>query len=734
MPTTAIDFNGRRKLQIRGQRVYAKTKWVDAWELFGESSGVARWGVHCTSASWAAAPSLPEAELVYRYGRGRARESAEENVLKTWDPLTLPSLAYVRIEFDVFDPADQSVEVLSWYGVTGRLVDSRLGDQVADVPSGFQSLPCVGMQWLLERNYILTSRVLVSASNPLDPQIEIIQRGLTFNDGRNRTVDSHLVSLGSTWSHNGPVFSHDRNGESWSTRSIVNYLLAFQTPVDVNDKTLKPIFWRLADPNGYLPDWDSPVIDSHALTTSTILRQLIPRTRGLGYYFDVVPGAAPGVDAVELRPFTFVGADVSLAAGLTLPANQDQYEIKNRNDRSGGAVVVVDDAFSRFHRVRVRGRRQLTVFSFSTGDIDLTAGWDVDGYERAATSLPGYPDENEWDQRQAANKYFREHVANPDTYRRFVFPADWDYLARGGELALQSEVSGQADYSWVPGCRVSRKLPLQAGVDYSQSPFQQSAGSVFLDPFVVFKLSFGPDRYVDSRVMDSLGITDQADNFDWSAHIVPLDGECGFNLEVRGAPKHVIDFGNSALVWQPEDERLGGWELSEAIFTVAVFSDTYCERVIDSTAAGVSTVPAAEDFVREKIIEAGDSFQLNRIVEGTVFGVDESGALREYGGGVDPYVRDDRDAMLPIARLALEWYGRDRRAISFDSSQLTAKIRIGGLITKLIGSGDPPAETEVNTVVTRIDLQTPIVKGDSVPVPRMNWQTSYAELDVLGVS
>lgn len=111
---------------ILGHRVYAKLKWKDPWVL--------KEHVMCESASWAAAPSMGSASLYYRYGPGVYPGVEPGDWLEKFD---LPTLAFVRIDFDVAElPDDQdlaanpTITTRSWYGVVGTLVEAFSGSDV----------------------------------------------------------------------------------------------------------------------------------------------------------------------------------------------------------------------------------------------------------------------------------------------------------------------------------------------------------------------------------------------------------------------------------------------------------------------------------------------------------------------------------------------------------------------------------------------------------------------------
>ena len=326
MAVTTITINGRKRLSVLGNRVYAKLKWEDPWDLKAD--------VHATNVSWSAAPDMPSASLYYRYGpRGGVNWGTALN------PFSLPMLAYVKIEVDMYDPYDLSTKTATWYGVAGRLVDKREGVELNDgdpsptyYPVGTQTIECVGMEWLLSRSYIDRSWVMV------DGIPSLAEHGHTFNDrgrgNQDATLRTVVIHLAKSWTRQIPVFTSDPAATKlWSTKTIVQYLLAAAAPRLGSSDTDHPIQFKLRDTDTVLPTWDAPVVEAHGIAATTILNQLIARQRGMGYRYVVdTDDDDPTSQTVWLEPFTFTDTAITLPSGNTLPANSRQFAIDILDD------------------------------------------------------------------------------------------------------------------------------------------------------------------------------------------------------------------------------------------------------------------------------------------------------------------------------------------------------------------------------------------------------------------
>jgi hypothetical protein len=128
------------------------------------------------------------------------------------------------------------------------------------------------------------------------------------------------------------------------------------------------------------------------------------------------------------------------------------------------------------------------------------------------------------------------------------------------------------------------------------------------------------------------------------------------------------------------------------------------------------------DFVRTLYIDAADWAALHYVAPHTVVAVEFGQLVRTNEGGL---IRDDRGFLRRIARLAYEWYGRNRQAMTLTYAGATPICRVGDLIVE-IGTGD--TREDVRTVVTEVRIDFAQHDGD---VHRTTLQTHWAELDVL---
>ena len=136
-------------------------------------------------------------------------------------------------------------------------------------------------------------------------------------------------------------------------------------------------------------------------------------------------------------------------------------------------------------------------------------------------------------------------------------------------------------------------------------------------------------------------------------------------------------------------------------------------------------VPAAltgpQDAVRLLVIDAGRRAELHYVAPGTVVDTDD-GQLERHAGG---FIRDDRPWLQDLARLAFEWYGRQRQAFTLSYRQASGLFYVGDLITTI---GKAATLETVRTVITEVRIELAQSTND---VHRTSIRTQWAELDAL---
>ncbi len=766
--------------QILGHRVYAKLKWQDPWEL--------KEHVMCESATWSAAPSMGSATLYYRYGPGVFPGVEPGDWLAKFD---LPTLAFVRIDFDVARlPDDEEMEAnptivtRKWYGVVGTLVeafsgsdvqlttdDGSGGTQPIYIIQGKQTLNAVGLEWLLDRQYV--NRSWYQLGDGL--LVNEARRGWAFNMvgpeiSRNASREDVEAPNGTFTKIFNYSDRQDLFGSSkyWTTTGIIKYLLGWHMGRNQAGSVNMP--WKLNDLYDLLRNdqTERPSFgpDIHGTTVWQLLNQLVARQRGYSFYLTVSGDTLTDSEAAEVQliPFTLTAEDIQLpfeivVAGsgkfepATIKANPHQYAIDLTNDRTAGPIVVTKDAFSEYDQVEVYGARAVHCTSISGGWIsrNYTAQQELD-YESGGSGESGYPT-GEVAEMQRWHAEYRNRPALQDVYRHFVletpldttvfdnpvFPADYDDPVNnpdgnGRDLPLEELV-------------IWDKVPLVAGVDYTdQESFESSSvsglfGSEFiplesrqlLEPAIYFEIDnkwYAGDKISVSQDVES---PTEDDNFQFSVRVLPNSKLPGhFYLDVYGQPQHVIARGDFDP--QPDDKVVGGVNYYDSWITLAFLADYHC------TARWPEKLSEDPDYnpdatLRVRMINAGEAYQFHLVLDGTTFGVEDD--LRLEVGDKPIIVRDDRDKLKEIARMAFLWYGKPRRSLQFSTQWITDAFEVGDMITGMIvdRNGNPfevddYIGEEINTCITSITIRNQ-VGGENQPPPSVEYKTEFSELDVI---
>jgi hypothetical protein len=161
------------------------------------------------------------------------------------------------------------------------------------------------------------------------------------------------------------------------------------------------------------------------------------------------------------------------------------------------------------------------------------------------------------------------------------------------------------------------------------------------------------------------------------------------------------------------------------LLTLALQDNRCCEGKYPFDGFGDATwVDAQYGFV----IHAGDEYRQDYLVPGTVVDVDTDGSLITTDGG---YVRDDTDTLKLLARIAYEWWSQERMIITLTTTDLSPALDIGVLIGTVGDSVMPGNEhyETVNTVISELRIEWPILKDRDLEVPVMTIVTGAGELD-----
>jgi hypothetical protein len=730
--------------RVPRQRCYWKARWQDPW-----AEVPALW---CDFSEWSAAPSMPVAGFRWQYGLklepGEVQfgpRFRENNRLRF----------FTKVVYDIYEPGEfVNANQWNWVGVLdielddqhGPIFEAIDGGDIVAFATGVNHFTAYGVESLLDCQRIRTS--LVGPTSAVGQYW--VKEGLQFNAPG---IDGHVIGNRSTGELVGGGFGFHAartGGAKWNSYTIVDYLLRHQTPADNSNTPQIPFV--LEDSNGVIPDWDEPVLQQQGRTTRELLNSLISRQRVRGHYFDVVTPDGGGIEQVRLRPFSFSENLYYLEnpSSAFVPPNHDPIIIACERDR-GATLSVKRSAADKFDRICVQGAKRTSTATFSFADGTLDIGWPIaleELYEQAASTAGDYAALEE-DEKFVRNLTARKADKLRPVYARFVLPDPFSYVVGDGlgepdEWLTPDDEDAESFVRIAPQDRqFLPHLALRAGFDYTAN--NVGLGTItahapgahhYLEPIVLFRRydwTEGNPRY---RHIESVGINaeseiESVENLEFYTAQVRVDHEDGsLWLNVAGeGQQHAIaksDFTPLAV-----DIEQGYSDFRQMICTLTV---AWSERVEQFWP---EELPFGVDAIRTLTIDAGDDYQLNYIVPGTTVQLDpKTGALQQSTGG---FLRDDRNQLSGIARLAYEWYGQTRKAISLDTTTISTELALGQLVVSLgdpdlAGDGDVLTE-EVRSCITSLRIESPVSFGETaVPGPvKLSLQTAYGEMDPLAM-
>lgn len=723
---TAYDLTPDLLTDANASRVFLREHWSDDWEEVEY--------LEAAYVGYAASPSVSTAALRWRYGVGMRYAEGEFSQVDKLDKLD----HWVKIEIDV-DP-DPAALPVRWYGhleeearqLDGCETDAPGGEEEDRVPSGEQPLVAYGLEALLDRQKLVRCWYQEDAGTEKE-----LGRAMTFNepnqveDAGNRRA---AKGLREEYLFSGDLYSA---AHKWSTIDIARYLLAYHGPVDFlgNDSIQLKLD---AGAEWVLPDFDEPVLEMHGRTLKELLDELMDRRRGLSYVVELDEEGGPlGDDAVVIRPFTFLEEPLELPSGNILWGNLLPVELDFDRAQNVEAASIRRSAAQRYEQVIAVGDRVLCCGSAAPLDGTLVAGWlgdDQTAYNAAASTKPGYPPADDLWLRQQRNADARSAESLRRVFRYFNLPVDWDGQVGNGEGGAKHDLFPYEDLGvnkatesalFVPDLRFHRQLPLK---DYDHAPSGQKF--CYRPTYVVLKLADeaayerGATAYEQVENLAAAAeveCTGDGSGRDWCCSVQLQDDGPGIILNVSGELQHVIAGGQYTPLPDAGEIAVSAFSWQDnLIVTFAIEADWFVSACYPDPVEGES------DVVRQLVIDARTLAQLHYVAPGTVIGLDD-GQLERHAGG---FVRDDRDLLKDLARLAYEWYGTPRQALSLVVSGIPVAmqtLRVGDLVTKI---GADATEEEVRSVITEIRID---LAADAQTPHRTSIETQWAELDVLAL-
>ena len=701
MPTTVNFDTASQNFQAQAVSVWTRAAWSDSWTL--------RPDLIPLEAQWNLAPETSTATLYRRFGYVQQPGTA---IFSNYARETGRGY-WVLIEYLADDLSGTN---WYWVGYAERPIDSnyRPADAGYGIPeSGEQTIPCFGFLKVLEQAY-------VSSTVHVDPadDAELVRRktGWIFNRGNlgNRHDAKADITEDSDTSPEAYGFALPTkvDADFWSTRDIVEHLLAFHLPTPGGLAGTIP-FTITGLTN--LPDWDRPEIETDGRSVADILDELVSVDRLLTYSLDPVgaPGSPPSISSINITVHTTIASALTLPAFSSVPANGNLFTVVNTSDPHTEHSVTYDDS-DVVDQVIVRGPPEIAVATFRHKDNpdevdanELENDWttqEATDYEDGARTggeyeHPDWATLAQWARREA-NEIARSNPAMQKVYRRLRLKSDWDGKANQEEVFLQEDEETYVPFLSI--CQFLETLPLLSGINYEGDPtaVDETNGQDPIPPIACLK---NPDSGNLDR-FEMFGLKKAAMNlrlpdaipFSIALH---LNNDHGLKIDIvpDGVPNHAIAgtgyIGNVADVDQ--ERTFGGHHYNTVAATLAIQGDRRPYWAIPE-AASVSGL----DVVRRVIIDMDHpSMESVHIAAGTIVGFDSDGTPLTSTGGV---LRDPLPIIKSLCTMYSTFYLNSRRRVEIRTHRKPIAFQVGGIITTITNHGT------VDAVIRSVMVSTPL--------------------------
>lgn len=594
--------------------------------------------------------------------------------------------------------------VTIWYGLfvsdeIDRLT-ARDNNGTMRLAGRSQRLVCQGLEYLLDR---------VEVTSAVTFPDKRIQRPFTFNGGSNSPFNTGEDRRGNrqiALDPDGvPVFEKGlSHATEWTAADMVDYLLAHHPPRD-NADAVAPLPWKLSATDRVILEGSRPEVATAGRTVREVLNSIIDPRRGYCWWleYEIEPLPTPTAQ-ITLRVASLASSAISLTDGVSLPANVNKLSIDADGDTTA-AVTLKRYSQRRYHRVCYRGARMTSTFTAGRQDATLVEGFTA---ATEAAYKAGDSAATDYAALSIADKIKRNDAArrNPkveSAYAEYRLPADWDLLSGDGATATKSEafpvlsptgsVLGSLDVV-VNGLRPLRRTRLRKGWDYATgTPSGDTTGDApdaYLSIFAVVQTDVGPPESVQR--VDRLSDAPRGGPYT-SYDLYPADKTPGVRLRSRRGLPHTLAKGR----FDDAEPSAVETEISPDTLrvTMTVESDAYSEGVWpDTTPAGVP--------VEELVIKAGDEYRLDFLAASTVVAIEEGYPVTRQNALV---LRDDRQRLRDLARLAYEWYQQPRSELTLSLNGVrqvadaTNRLGLGTMVTTL---GEGATQADINGVVASI--------------------------------
>jgi len=689
-------------------RVYAKLNWSDSF--------VEQDNLYADSAVFSCAPDISKAILHWRYGRVMGYGEVEYENRAQKELLDY----YIKIEID--RPNDDDgfpQDSLNWYGIVvsdTRELDGPFDDDGTKVKAGTQKIMCLGLEYLLTRKVIDTSIVEDGSGGEKE-----INRAIAFNLGSGHDSSSIFwPNMGGIGSKGVTIFDDRLDGsETWSSRDILEYLLAYHPPLNENGDNV--LGWKVADDSNALHlEWHKPMLRVQGHTLYDVLNMLIDRRR-LSSWKVVVADSKP-----QIYVFTFNPSDIDLPDDKTIIANPEFYTWDFDTSALVRQPTLERDSTAQYAKVTARGERLGFCFTIAYDLGSLEKDWSSTlqtEYNTGAVGATGYSAADSF-KKQSMNLAYRNTDKFKRAYRYFRVPPTWTALAYPTTSPVFPVVDAPTTSAniWIPGFRFESYLPFKTDITYGATITAEDLSATTGDTLAKSKKEFRRPFaaiYTGSRyeLVDQLSKGDSNDEVltngrNWSCSLRMADDAPAIIVDVSGAPQHVIAADEFSAADSADGEDWPAELRWQTIYaTVFMHGDGYAVQTWPDF-----QFPTTDDVTKTLIIDV-PNMRLDYVAPLTVLGLTNAGEFdRTTNGG---YIHDDRAKLLEIARVAYEWYSTSRQ--SFEVSEHNWNVfEVGVLITHIGNEADDTLE-EVNCVVTQLAID--------LRAGTANYKTSFGELD-----
>jgi hypothetical protein len=598
----------------------------------------------------------------------------------------------------------------------GKLVDDHVTRAGVFVAEGQRRFRAQDQTFLaLGLAHLLDSRQVDGAV--VEPTTRI-GRPLIFNSQSNASLASNRRRLGNraTDLNTDSVYPFAKvpSGTRWSAADIVKYLLKYFAPQKAGGDPF-PTELVLDGDSATLLAGYKPTLDPGTKTTHELLNDLLNPQRGFCWSIEYSELFGTNGQAI-VYAHSLAVEEATLPSDATLPANTNQQSLDFDLDETASPPKVIRNDRRRYNRVRARGAPITATFTIGDGDDTKANDWTstlettYKNGGKPTTAGPALDAYNALtdDEKAAKNDAVRRREVLERVYAAFRIPDDWDKKSGDGGAAspavprnwtfADTEKTGSILGSLpvvVGNIRVLPRTLLRRGVDYSNPSSlvdHNPSGSEpdLVPPFAAVKVATDPDKwhFADKlSTIDTTGSTPEGE-VTTSYHLHAQQHAPGVVVKAYSGSAHTLAKNH----WSGAEPTARDPELdyTAMIITRAAEADTRVEGAWPAS-------PPADVMLEELVLDLGNDYRLDFLPENTVVDIVGSQLVKaEASSNVGRLLRDDREALEDIARIAFEWYQTERAGLELTLRQTRKLFDLGMMVTTI---GDDETLETINSVI-----------------------------------